>query len=183
MCCSPPGICFTDDVIAAVSRISRKMKPSMQSSGEDLRLSRGRLGFDSRTMHHVYDVSSRPGNWRARAPVPLGKPRILVFDVGSATRQVKLKTPKQWKILKWSSSNLLHGSFNAISRTEIRQSCVIYIIDSSEFRPKRNWKGEIWIFQFPSTSFLFNQRNCWSCDEFSPIFVSLQFRTQISVQF
>ena len=57
----------------------------MQSSGEDLRLSRGRLGFDSRTMHHVYDVSSQPGNWRARAPVPLGKPRILVFGVGSET--------------------------------------------------------------------------------------------------
>ena len=46
----------------------------------------------------------------------------------------------RWKILKWSSNNLLHGSFNAISRTEIRQSCVIYIIDSSEFRWKRNWK-------------------------------------------
>ena len=78
----------------AVSRISRKMKPSMQSSGEDLRLSRGSLGFDSRTMHHVHDVSSRPGNWRARAPVPLEKPRILVFDVGPARRQVKLRTPK-----------------------------------------------------------------------------------------
>ena len=48
---------------------------------------------------------------------------------------------KWWKISKkWSSNNLLHGSFNAISRTEIRQSCVIYIIDSSEFRQKRNWK-------------------------------------------
>ena len=57
--------------------------------------------------------------------------------------KIKLKDPcfpKRWKILKWSSNNLLHGSFNAISRTEIRQSCVIYIIDSSEFRWKRNWK-------------------------------------------
>ena len=73
------------------------MKPSMQSSGEDLRLSRGRLGFDSRTMHHVYDVSSRPGNWQARAPVPLGKPRILVFDVGSATRLGETEDPKAVK--------------------------------------------------------------------------------------
>ena len=57
--------------------------------------------------------------------------------------QELLKYPlfsKWWKILKWSSNNLLHGSFNAISRTEIRQSCVIYIIDSSEFRRRRNWK-------------------------------------------
>ena len=59
------------------------------------------------------------------------------------TIKVQLKCPcfsKWWKILEWSSNNLLHGSFNAISRTEIRQSCVIYIIDSSEFRQKRNWK-------------------------------------------
>ena len=65
----------------------------MQSSGEDLRLLRGRPGFDSQTMHHVHDVSSWPGYWRT--PVPLGKPRILVFDVGSVWRHVvKLKTPK-----------------------------------------------------------------------------------------
>ena len=111
---------------------------------------------------------------------------FLTWDLFGGTwnwRPQNSLSPKRWKILKWSSNNLLHGSFNAISRTEIRQSCVIYIIDSSEFRPKRNWKGEIWIFPFPSTSFLFNQRNCSSCDEFSPIFVSLQFRTQISVQF
>ena len=59
------------------------------------------------------------------------------------TLKVQLKYlsfSKWWKILEWSSNNLLHGSFNAISRTEIRQSCVIYIIDSSEFRQKRNWK-------------------------------------------
>ena len=45
-------------------------------------------------LQHMQVVSSRPGNWRARAPIPLGKRRILVFDVGSVWRQVKLKTPK-----------------------------------------------------------------------------------------
>ena len=66
------------------------------SSGEDFCLSRGTPGFDSRTMHHVHVVSSRPDNWRARAPVrlPLGKPRILVSDVDSVRWHVKLKTPK-----------------------------------------------------------------------------------------
>ena len=68
-----------------------------------------------------------------------------VATVTNKTKDIKeqLKYPrfsKWWKILKRSSNNLLHGSFNAISRTEIRQSCVIYIIDSSEFRQKRNWK-------------------------------------------
>ena len=42
-------------------------------------------------LQHMHVVSSRPGNWRARAPVrlPLGKPRILVL-----VWALKLKTPK-----------------------------------------------------------------------------------------
>ena len=78
--------------------------------------------------------------------------------VTNKTKDIKeqLKYPrfsKWWKILKRSSNNSLHGSFNAISRTEIRQTCVIYIIDSSEFPQKRNWKWRNLNFPFLSTSF------------------------------
>ena len=90
ICCSPS--LHRGCHCRSVENIKENETKHAVSSGEGLSLSPGGPGFDSQTMHHVHDVSSRPGNWRA--PVPLGKPRILVFDVCSARRQVKLKTPK-----------------------------------------------------------------------------------------